>query len=261
MTIVAESNRDTASNESDGSAGSRSRSGERERARTRRKWLSPELRHMWKRFLKLRDGPLCPMCKASESETVALQIDHKNGDANDWSEDNLRLLCASCNMKERHRLDREAIAMAYGVVSVSESFERERVEEVGGRVDFGLSLGVASAELRVNRDKEPWFRRELLWKVGTSETKSITIDAALHEISEIVNLSPVTARRYLKKMTSLAGPMVVEETRGGGRVIRLRPEYYEKQFQEQTESKKVLPKNMKPLDDYLPERSSETNQK
>jgi len=210
--------------------------GERERARKRR-WISPQERVVWKRFLRARDGALCHVCRKSEHELLELQIDHMNGDPNDWREENLQLLCASCNTSEYRRREKELLHEAYrvGRVSVSENLrlEREAVEVRERGVDFGLSLVSASAELKVNRDKEPWFRREVLWKVG--HDGFLTVDAALHEISEIVALSPVTARRYLKKMTSAAGPLIVEETPSGGRLLKLRPEYWKLETTSQVE--------------------------
>lgn len=195
----------------------------RKPALTKRRWISPEMRTLYKELLRIRDNPICRKCRISESEKE-LQIDHINGDPNDWRLENLQLLCGPCNTKAYHERERELLLLEHEtVVSVNERENSQGVEEmVERRVDFGLAS--SSAELKVNREKEPWYRREVIWKVG--HDKFLSVDAALHEFSEICGMSPVTARRYLKKLTSAAGPLVIEETQTGGKLLRLRPEYW-----------------------------------
>jgi len=107
---------------------------------------------------------------------------------------------------------------------VCESDETEGLGGGGERVEFAISS--ASAELRINRDKEPWFRRLLLQKVFLDG--AVDLREAIDGLAETIGASPVTTRRYLLKMTSRSGPLIVEETPSGGRLIKIRPEYWEK---------------------------------
>lgn len=58
-------------------------------------------------------GGACQLCKGKK----ILEIDHINGVPNDWRFSNLRLLCHSCNIAERNRLQRSGYS------------EREKMEE------------------------------------------------------------------------------------------------------------------------------------
>ena len=56
------------------------------------------------RWLVLRDGERCSRCfeipttRNENTETQSLEIDHIDGNEHNWEEDNLRLLCKSCNV-------------------------------------------------------------------------------------------------------------------------------------------------------------------
>lgn len=196
-----------------------------ERAR-KRKWISPRERELYRELLRVRDGAFCRLCKRSEQE-YELEIDHINGDPNDWRPENLRFLCKSCNQKERRRMEREA-AQAFRVESVCARENMLGADGDGGRVerrvDFALSLPAASAELKLNRDKEPWFRREVMHDVMANNF--MTIKDALDAVAEKIGASQVTCRRYLLKMTSKYGPLVIDETNQGTKILRLNPSYW-----------------------------------
>lgn len=104
---------------------------------------------------------------------------------------------------------------------------RERESLVGEdevRVERQLSVANESPEMRVNREKEPLFRSRCI-ELSLRET-GLTVDQALHEVPEIVQISPVTARRYLKKMTSEAGPLQLGEGPRGHQRLLLRESYW-----------------------------------
>lgn len=200
---------------------------ENEGKRTHRKWISPKEYELYRELLRIRDGPFCRNCKKSERE-YQLEIDHINGDPNDWSLENIRFLCKSHNQSERRRMEwehaHEAGAIRLERESVRENVRVESMVKREERVDFAINLPNVSEELKVNRDKEPQFRREVLNEV--MRVGWMTVPDALDGISEKISNSQVASRRYLKKMTSKYGPLVVEETNQGTKILRLNPNYW-----------------------------------
>jgi len=103
----------------------------------------------------------------------------------------------------------------------------ERENLTGGddvRVDRQVSVVDESPEMRVNREKEPLFRSRCIEL--SLRHSGLTLDQALHEVAEIIQISPVTARRYLKKMTSRAGPLFLGEGPRGHQRLLLRESYW-----------------------------------
>ncbi|MGB9022616.1 MAG: HNH endonuclease signature motif containing protein [Candidatus Bathyarchaeia archaeon] len=222
------------------------------------------VRYWVREYLAVRDGLRCAVCGASSAE-VPLEIDHIDGDPGNWAPENLRLLCHRDNVKEywrkikeRTRLQppprttpsevlaqAEQLNQSEDTIVVDQADElRERNLDQGGekrivcereslavgdelRVERQLSVVNESPEMRVNREKEPMFRVKCINLVLRPE--GLTVDQALHEVPEIVQISPVTAGRYLKKMTSEAGPLVVGEGPRGHQRLLLRESYWLKQ--------------------------------
>ena len=54
-----------------------------------------------KRYILWRDGSICSICGCSEwrSESIPLVLDHIDGNSDNWSETNLRLVCGNCDMQ------------------------------------------------------------------------------------------------------------------------------------------------------------------
>jgi len=52
-----------------------------------------------RRFFKERDGIICQICKMTEweSQEMPLVLDHIDGNSEDWSLNNLRLICCNCD--------------------------------------------------------------------------------------------------------------------------------------------------------------------
>jgi hypothetical protein len=66
-------------------------------------------------------------------------------------------------------------------------------------------------------------------------------DDVVYHFAEEVGISPVTADRYLRKMTSEAGPlMIVHIGKGSSKGLQIRPEYWETEAAATGET--ILPK-------------------
>lgn len=217
------------------------------------------VRYWVRQFLATRDGWRCAVCGASNAE-IPLEIDHIDGDPGNWAPENLRLLCHPDNVreywrkiKERTRLQPPPRATSSEVLAQAEQFNRSQDmiavdhadelkernldpsgekrnmcerETVGDELRVERQLGVVneSPEMRVNREKEPQFRVRCIELV--LRPRGLTVDQALHEVSEIVQISPVTARRYLKKIISEAGPLFLGEGPRGHQRLLLRESYW-----------------------------------
>jgi hypothetical protein len=142
---------------------------EREKTMTRNRF--------WQyRFLAQRDSEMCNSCGITGKELV---IDHIDGNRQNENPVNLRLLCRSCNRKNLIELHS----------SNSES-ERENIskEEAAERM---------SPEQRVAEDKQgPYFN----WLYDNVDRDGgLTFWDAIYEGADRMDISPITARRYLLK--------------------------------------------------------------
>jgi len=223
---------------------------------------------VWWQYYALtkRDGEFCCVCKKGPEE-AHLEVDHIDGDRNNNSPNNLRLLCHGCNVREYWRKIHEAIkgqppekapiSEILSGSSPSQTSEREiitkhdllntdppphiiqkiehrkdeSVSEIkaggeGRRVEQQLDVYRESPELRISREKEPEFRRLCVEYVISRSL--FTVNDATFEVSEEISLSPITAQRYLKKLTSAKGPLKIGEGPRGHQRLLLREEYWEK---------------------------------
>jgi len=178
---------------------------EREKKEPRRRWPASVTYWVYQ-YLKTRDGEKCRICGVEPPEKP-LEIDHINGDPNDWSETNLRLLCKSCNVKEWHRRLKSSVS------------EREKMG-VGMYVDREGGVERESPELRIAREKEGLYRAWVLENVNRPQ--GLTFWEAVYEGAEAVGISPITARRYLYKMLSPSGPLYLGEGPRGHRRVLLK---------------------------------------
>jgi len=132
------------------------------------------------RVLSEGNGEACKECGKLPNQGQ-LVIDHKDNNNRNNGLTNLQLLCRSCNYKKNPRklpLDQ--------CVSVSESVMDGYVSEID-----------------LNRRKEPLFREFVNQFV--SEIKEVPQNEIVYSGAEEVEISPVTARRYLDKMCSGRG--------------------------------------------------------
>jgi hypothetical protein len=176
-------------------------------------------------YLAERDGGKCITCGVSESEK-SLEVDHIDGDPFNNALENLRLLCHGCNVREYHRKAREMIRrQSSSIVSRSldaaDSGAGESASENVGRV---VDAERESPEIQINRVKEPLYVATALEMLLRSE--GLTVYDAIYEVSQRIGISPATARRYLLKMTSKAGPLRVGEGPRGRQRLYFREEHW-----------------------------------
>ena len=186
-------------------------------------------------FLVQRDGERCFICHRGPPELkLRLQIDHINGHADDSRSGNLRLLCSDCNHHEAtlraSNLRQKGNPPRLSRGLHSDLKEREKIpvqpqiqngnraatERVRALVDFGAG----SAEMAANELYEVPFREWVLAQLG--EGRTLGKREAIFEGAEVVGCSPTTARNYLEKLVSKAGPAEEGRGDGGQKVIRLR---------------------------------------
>ena len=121
-------------------------------------------------------GDCCANCTVS-SEDRQLVIYHKDGNNSNNILDNLQLLCRTCShfMNQRR--------------SVKNHPTDPSTEE--------------SPEIKINRSKEPEFRSFVYEEIN--HKRSIRKERLINSGAEVVEISPVTAKRYLEKMCSDRG--------------------------------------------------------
>lgn len=128
-------------------------------------------------ILTKREGDYCKHCRIS-GNMRPLVIDHIDNNNSNNHMDNLQLLCRTCNYNKNPRRP---------VDTVCESGSLE------------------PTELQINRTKEPQFKRILAQMINESKDNKIPEKEIINSCAEILELSPVTIKRYLDKVCSSAG--------------------------------------------------------
>jgi len=172
-------------------------------------------------FCKARDGERCLIC-GRVPPAVRLEIDHADGDERNWEADNLHLLCKNHNigMRGLPAAEHVKLILAYSAKNVC---VRER--EVGcestlmSRENIDYSSG--SAEMKANNIYEMRFREWVLTEVN--RLGSLPLKEAVNSGAEVVGCNPVTASRYLDKLTSAIGPLERAKDNSGNILLRLKP--------------------------------------
>jgi len=159
-----------------------------------RKRLSREARLYIGEYLDETYGHKCSLCPATER----LELDHVNGDSSNNRLTNFRWLCKSCNLAAR-RLNRTA--------RLAECVSDNQIED-----------GVTSAEVSINREKEPAFRKWLFDRV--MDRKPLYTVDAIYAGAETVGCSPEATRRYLGKAISAAGPYTTVKVKAENRTLK-----------------------------------------
>jgi hypothetical protein len=95
------------------------------------------------------------------------------------------------------------------------------VSEDGRRI---VDVERESPEIQINRVKEPLYIATVLEMMLRPE--GLTVFDAIYEASQLIRISPATARRYLLKMSSRAGPLRVGEGPRGRQRLFLREEHW-----------------------------------
>jgi len=159
-----------------------------------RKRLSAQARRLAAEHLDQTYGHKCKLCPSTER----LELDHVNGDPSDNRLTNFRWLCKSCNLAAR-RLNRTA--------GLGECVGDNQIED-----------GVTSAEVSINREKEPAFRKWLFDRV--MGRKPLYTEEAIYAGAEAVGCSPQTTRRYLAKAVSAAGNYTTVKVKAEHRTLK-----------------------------------------
>ena len=143
-----------------------------------------------------RDGEICKMCGklANETKEGILLIDHKDNNNSNNTLNNLQFLCRSCNYWKNPEEE------------LSEWDER-----------------VASPEMKKNEVMEKEFRR---WIFGVvTEQGKLLLEEAVYAGAEIIEGSPESTKRYIKKMKSSAGIYEIVQLKDSKKYIRFKKEY------------------------------------
>lgn len=174
-------------------------------------------------FLAARDGEYCLMC-GPEKQHKKLDIDHMDGDRNNWSPSNLHLLCRKHNLKLRS-VSAKQHAATIRAYSAKNERERERKYSFPGTkmIRDLVDYRQGSPEMQANSYYELEYRNwvlEELTRLGT-----MRLEDAVYGGAEVVGCSPVTTRRYLKKLTSVIGILQEGKDGYGNSVISRRNGY------------------------------------
>ena len=176
----------------------------------KRKTRYPASVSIWQyRYLVKRDGDTCQKCGISSLEKN-LEIDRIDGDPGDNDPSNLRLLCHSCNVSEWHK-------RKFGVERVSVCV---RDKSVGAGVERQMNVEREPPEMRVARTKEPLYTAWILENINRSG--GLTMYDAIYEGAECMDISPITARRWLMKKLTKAGMFRLGDGARGHQRILLR---------------------------------------
>lgn len=200
-----------------------------------------------------------PGCLVVGTDIKPLEVDHIDGDYENDDPSNLKLLCHKCNCREWHRrrnLSPETRTSAVCVKSSNgtaqqqseippqapqnesirgEKYNMSQIEPITGSFFRSVStksvsvcanegdetrVDEESAEIRINREKEPLYRSLAL---EMAARRKLTTRRAIYGLAEKLGLSPATTRRYLEKLISEEGPLELTD-RGprGNREITIR---------------------------------------
>ena len=171
------------------------------------------------KFIAARDGEYCLQCK--RKPPAKLQIDHADNNPDNWDPENLHLLCQKHNLELRGKPVAEH---KKAIRDYSANNERERARERGREnthlVKDMVDFRNASPEMKANSYYETQYREWLLTIIR--EQKFIIKMEAVNSGAEVVGCSPLTAGRYLAKLTSSVGPLEESKDATGTMVVSFR---------------------------------------
>jgi len=148
-------------------------------------------------LLAREDGEYCRCCGLLPSEGQ-LVVDHRDNNNYNNSRENLQLLCRRCNYMKNPR----------GPLAPCES-ESENESD----------CDVERTEISINRTAEPMFKKSVYQMINENDHKPIPEKELINSGSELVGISPVTAKRYIDKMCSHAG--VLQRKKVGHTIVIL----------------------------------------
>jgi hypothetical protein len=157
-------------------------------------------------FLVEREGEKCDICNRAPPK-VALEVDHKEGTyplSN--SPENLRLLCKSCNRGDGNRQRKNRASQSSKSDSRVSVREGGRIRQIPSMLKDALDYQSGSVEMQANDLFERSFCHWLFSYI--EENRSIEWQEAIYSGAQFVGCSSQSTDRYLKKMTSLEGPLL-----------------------------------------------------
>lgn len=162
-----------------------------------------------KEFCLKRDGEKCMLCgKEVNDPWIELQIHHKDGLAHLHWASNLELAHASCNSKENNRMYWKDKLTMQGV-----SVQTQRERKNGVLTPRFEELPIASPEVKLNMEYEPFYRRTMFKLVKDSKNgkDNITRKQARITVREIVGCSQQTSYSYDERLyDSPVSPLLQE---------------------------------------------------
>ena len=189
-------------------------------------------------FLVERDGERCKQCGAEPPE-IPLQIDHIDHDRTHNWPDNWQLLCQGCNQKNYNIFKKTSMNGRQAIVSSARYVRRHngasnyslnpdtKLSQVPGALCVCVNectcdstskarqmvdYWQGSPEMQANELYEVRFRTWLQERIAR-DGQMVTRDA-ITTGAEILGCSVASTSRYLKKLKSLAGPLVEQRTPG-----------------------------------------------
>jgi 5-methylcytosine-specific restriction endonuclease McrA len=170
-----------------------------------------------------RDGEWCCNCKkAPEQLPHPLEIDHIDGNKDNWDIDNLRFLCKSDNVADGNRMRaarrrRAAESSATKQLDPSADNIYARAHPAASRVKELAEYSRGKPAMKANFLMEPKFRDYVLHHIvnhGSTTPEELEFAGA-----EYCGCQPRTAQNYLAKMTSSTGPLKIVEGDDGFPVV------------------------------------------
>jgi hypothetical protein len=152
-------------------------------------------------FIASRDGEYCLICKRGPGK-VKLQIDHADNNPSNWEPDNLHLLCQTHNLQLRSVPVAKKLRTIRWHSAKNVCVRERRYGSISTKVAKDtLEYRSGSVEMKANSMFEPVFTEWLLQNLPMPKSE------AIYSGAQIAGCNPVTCERYLKKLTSAAGPL------------------------------------------------------
>jgi len=138
-------------------------------------------------LLVKRDGEYCKCCGKLPHE-ASLVIDHRDNNNNNNTLTNLQILCRTCNFIKNPRNRPLDLCVNNKSNSDNESC------------------------IAINRKKEPLFKEFICNEIDRKD--AVNLNEIINDAAAKVDISQVTAKRYLDKLTANEGELMLVDLRG-----------------------------------------------
>lgn len=173
-------------------------------------------------YIAARDGVYCLIGRIGHKKCRGeLQIDHADSNPRNWNYDNLHLLCQKHNLEMRNKTSAEhlRIIRAYSAKNVRESV-RERGIESTHILKAIVNYSQGSIEMQANSICERLFIDWVLTEI--KRLGQLPRKEAINSGSAVAGCNPVTASRYLDKLTCSVGPLQESRDETGTMIVAFR---------------------------------------